>query len=71
MMVALVILAVWHPGRFLIGPDSEFHKLSRKEKKEIKREKKETERDEKEDRKRAKRHRKRGSSSLMHEEGLP
>jgi hypothetical protein len=71
MMVALLILAIWHPGRFLIGPESEFHKMSRREKKEIKREKKETEREEKEDRKRAKRHRKRGSSSHMHEEGLP
>ncbi|KAM7212587.1 hypothetical protein V8F06_012046 [Rhypophila decipiens] len=36
MMVALLILAVFHPGRFLIGPDSEFPKISRKEKKAIK-----------------------------------
>ena len=41
MMVALLILAVFHPGRYLRGPDSEFPRLSRKEKKALKMEKKE------------------------------
>jgi len=31
----LVILAIWHPGRYL-GPESEFPKISRKEKKAMK-----------------------------------
>jgi len=35
IMVALVILAIWHPGRYL-GPESEFPKISRKEKKAMK-----------------------------------
>ncbi|KAK4245133.1 RTA1 like protein-domain-containing protein [Corynascus novoguineensis] len=41
MMVALLILAVFHPGRYLRGPDSEFPRLSRKEKKALKMDKKE------------------------------
>ena len=36
MMVALLILAIFHPGRYLVGPDSEFPKISRKEKKALK-----------------------------------
>ncbi|KAI1864074.1 hypothetical protein JX265_007370 [Neoarthrinium moseri] len=36
MMLALLILAIWHPGRFLVGPESEFPKLSRAEKKQAK-----------------------------------
>ncbi|KAI4595318.1 hypothetical protein KJ359_006992 [Pestalotiopsis sp. 9143b] len=36
MMVALLILAVWHPGRFLVGPGSEFPKLSKAQKKQAK-----------------------------------
>ncbi|KAK3361763.1 RTA1 like protein-domain-containing protein [Lasiosphaeria ovina] len=40
MMVALLILAVFHPGRYLVGPESEFPRLSRKEKKAAKQEKK-------------------------------
>ncbi|KAK9238759.1 RTA1 like protein-domain-containing protein [Lipomyces kononenkoae] len=41
MFVALVILNYFHPGRILQGPDSEFSKVSRQEKKRIKNEKKE------------------------------
>lgn len=41
MMVASLILVIYHPGRYLVGPDSEFPRLSRKEKKAAKREKKE------------------------------
>ncbi|KAH1361219.1 hypothetical protein KXW65_005122 [Aspergillus fumigatus] len=48
MFLALLILNVIHPGRVLQGPDSEFPRVSRKEKKRIKREKKEAKRAEKE-----------------------
>ncbi|KAK9369491.1 RTA1 like protein-domain-containing protein [Lipomyces kononenkoae] len=41
MFFALVILNVIHPGRVLLGPDSEFPKVSREEKKRIKNDKKE------------------------------
>lgn len=41
MFLALVVLNIFHPGRVLQGPDSEFPRLSRAEKKRIKREKKE------------------------------
>lgn len=41
MMVALLLLAIFHPGRYLVGPESEFPRLSRKEKKAAKKEKKE------------------------------
>ncbi|AEO55730.1 hypothetical protein MYCTH_2299854 [Thermothelomyces thermophilus ATCC 42464] len=51
MMAALLILAVLHPGRYLRGPESEFVRLSRKEKKARKREKKEARKAEKEARK--------------------
>lgn len=54
MMVALLILAVIHPGRYLVGPENEFPRLSRKEKKARKQEKKAAQRQEKEARKRAK-----------------
>ncbi|OCK73134.1 hypothetical protein K432DRAFT_254932, partial [Lepidopterella palustris CBS 459.81] len=40
MFTALIILNVWHPGRVLVGPDSSFPKLTRKEKKALKAEKK-------------------------------
>ncbi|KAI9040333.1 alkaline D-peptidase [Aspergillus affinis] len=41
MFVAIGLLNIIHPGRVLQGPDSEFPKLSRKEKKQRKRDKKE------------------------------
>lgn len=40
MLLALLILCVFHPGRILVGPESEFPRVSRKEKKAIKKEKK-------------------------------
>jgi hypothetical protein len=36
MMLALFVLAVFHPGRFLVGPDSEFPKLTRADKRALK-----------------------------------
>lgn len=48
MFLALLVLNVIHPGRVLQGPDSEFPKVSRQEKRRIKREKKEAKRAEKE-----------------------
>lgn len=51
MMVALLILAIFHPGRYLVGPDSEFVRLSRKEKKAAKQAKKEAKRQAKEQKK--------------------
>jgi hypothetical protein len=44
MMVALLILAIWHPGRTLVGPDSEFPRKTRAEKKAEKQAKKEEKR---------------------------
>lgn len=41
MALALALLAIMHPGMVLTGPDSEFPKLTRAEKKELKRQKKE------------------------------
>ena len=41
MMVALLVLAIFHPGRYLQGPGSEFPHLTRAEKKAAKRAKKE------------------------------
>ncbi|KAK9242858.1 RTA1 like protein-domain-containing protein [Lipomyces tetrasporus] len=41
MFFALVILNIIHPGRALQGPDSEFPKVTRQEKKRIRKEKKE------------------------------
>ncbi|KKY27425.1 putative rta1 domain protein [Diplodia seriata] len=40
MMVALLLLAIFHPGRSLVGPESEFPKMSREEKKAAKKERK-------------------------------
>jgi hypothetical protein len=39
MLIALLLLNVAHPGWVLYGPDSEFPRLTRKEKKEAKLEK--------------------------------
>lgn len=36
MFLSLVVMSIFHPGRVLKGPDSEFPKLSRREKREIK-----------------------------------
>ncbi|KAI0383618.1 RTA1 like protein-domain-containing protein [Hypomontagnella monticulosa] len=44
MMLALLILAIWHPGITLVGPGSEFPKKSRAERKREKQEKKVSER---------------------------
>lgn len=44
MFLAILLLNVFHPGRVLVGPDSEFPKLTRKQKKEMKREEKEEKR---------------------------
>lgn len=70
MMLALLILAIWHPGRYLVGPESEFHRLSRGEKKERKRENKMMQRQEKEARKQAKHDRRRERRSHSHDGGL-
>ena len=56
MMAALLILAIFHPGRYLVGPDSEFPRLSRKEKKAAKQEKKAAKQEKKEARKHAKKY---------------
>lgn len=41
MFAALLILNIFHPGRVLSGPDSDFPRLSRAEKKRLKQDKKE------------------------------
>ncbi|KAK3291081.1 RTA1 like protein-domain-containing protein [Chaetomium fimeti] len=58
MLLSLAVLAVVHPGRYLLGLQSEFPRLSRKEKKALKLEKKAERREEKEAKKRAKNDRK-------------
>ncbi|KAL2840670.1 RTA1 like protein-domain-containing protein [Aspergillus pseudoustus] len=64
MFLALVILNLVHPGRVLRGPDSEFPRLSRREKKQLKREKKEAKRTEREERKQRRFHQKHGSIGM-------
>ncbi|KAH6611789.1 RTA1 like protein-domain-containing protein [Chaetomium sp. MPI-SDFR-AT-0129] len=69
MMVALLIVAIWHPGRYMVGPESEFPRVSRRERKQRKREKKAAVREAKEAKKQAKRDgkRQRGDRSYGHE----
>lgn len=43
MFFAILLLNIFHPGRVLVGPESEFPKLSRKQKKALKEEKKKEE----------------------------
>ncbi|KAK7427481.1 hypothetical protein QQZ08_006087 [Neonectria magnoliae] len=57
MLLALVLLNAMHPGLVMRGPDSDFPRLSRKEKKALKQQKK----DEKKQTKAAKKARKQGS----------
>lgn len=52
MFLALLLLSAMHPGRVLVGPESEFPRLSRKEKKMIKQEKKELKQRKKEEKRR-------------------
>jgi hypothetical protein len=54
MMVALLVLAIFHPGRYLIGPESSFPRKTRAEKKAEKATKKETKAQKKSDKKDAK-----------------
>ena len=54
MSIAMWLLNVTHPGRSLIGPESEFPKKTRQEKKEEKRRKKEAKKAVKEEKKRRK-----------------
>ncbi|KAG5658346.1 hypothetical protein KAF25_010527 [Fusarium avenaceum] len=51
ILIALVLLNVMHPGFVLRGPDSEFPKLSRKEKKALKQQKKQEKKQAKETKK--------------------
>lgn len=60
ILIALVLLNIMHPGFVLRGPDSEFPKLSRKEKKALKQQKKQ----EKKQAKEAKKARKAGAQEL-------
>ncbi|KIL92702.1 hypothetical protein FAVG1_03882 [Fusarium avenaceum] len=60
ILIALVLLNVMHPGFVLRGPDSEFPKLSRKEKKALKQQKKQ----EKKQAKETKKARKAGAQEL-------
>ncbi|KAL7760337.1 hypothetical protein ACKLNR_010427 [Fusarium oxysporum f. sp. zingiberi] len=60
ILIALVLLNIMHPGFVLRGPDSEFPKLSRKEKKALKQQKKM----EKKQAKEAKKARKAGAQEL-------
>jgi hypothetical protein len=49
MFLALVLLNVFHPSRYLLGPDAEFPKKpNRKEKKAVKKESKEQKKSERE-----------------------
>ncbi|RPB00483.1 hypothetical protein L873DRAFT_1834998 [Choiromyces venosus 120613-1] len=49
MLLALSINALLHPGRWMVGPESEFPKVSRKEKKAAKKAKKEANKEAKEE----------------------
>jgi hypothetical protein len=40
MFIACLVLNIWHPGRFLVGPESEFPRKTRAQKKAEKAEKK-------------------------------
>jgi sRNA-binding protein len=67
MMIALFALAVIHPGRTLEGPESEFPRISRKEKKALKKEKKAARMEEKASKremKKSKRERRRNEKSM-------
>lgn len=57
MLVAFLILAIWHPGRVLQGPHSDF-RLVRAEKKAAKKAKKEAKRQRKEEKKQDKKQKK-------------
>ncbi|KEZ41408.1 hypothetical protein SAPIO_CDS7536 [Scedosporium apiospermum] len=60
VLLGLILLNVLHPGLVLRGPDSEFPRLSRKEKKALKREKKEAKKQLKAEKKQRKMERKEG-----------
>jgi hypothetical protein len=51
MMFCIIVLSVYHPGRYLVGPDSKFPKKTRAEKKAEKQAKKEAKRAKKEQKK--------------------
>jgi hypothetical protein len=63
MLLATVLLNIVHPGLVLKGQESEFPRLTRKEKKAVKRGKKEAKKQEKIDKKSAKKARKQEKSS--------
>jgi len=57
MLLCFILLNVLHPGLVLRGPESDFPRISRKEKKALKREKKEAKKQAKMDRKSEKKQR--------------
>lgn len=74
MLLAFLLLNAVHPGWVLRGPDSEFPRLSRKEKKQLKREKKDAKkaaREAKKEAKEAKRHGKVSSQEVQEDTASP
>ncbi|GCB18915.1 sphingoid long-chain base transporter RSB1 [Aspergillus awamori] len=69
MFIALALLNVVHPGRVLQGPESEFPRVSRAEKKRLKREKKQLKRERKEAKRMEKEMRKEGKGGWWWKRG--
>jgi hypothetical protein len=65
MFVALALWNVWHPGKVLVGPDSEFPKLTRAQKRAAKAEKKAEKEQKKFDKQMQKEQEKNGSSTYL------
>lgn len=66
MFVAIGIFTIWHPGKVLVGPDSEFPKKDKKKIKEEKRRKKQEKKDEKQRKKQDKKRKKGKKSKETH-----
>ncbi|KAF5678814.1 phospholipid-translocating ATPase [Fusarium heterosporum] len=66
ILIALVLLNAMHPGFVLHGPESEFPKLSRKEKKALRQQKKQEKKQEKKQVEEAKKARKAGTQELKY-----
>ena len=67
MATIVVAFNLYHPGRVLVGPESEFPKMSKKEKKEVKKMEKMEKRTEKEEKRRLKQEKEKGGYGVLHD----
>lgn len=70
MFLALLVFHIYHPGKVLVGPDSEYPKLTKEEKKAAKEEKRAAKERRREEKRRIKEEKRMGRGGFDMEKGV-